>query len=136
MIKSLVGLALLIVSMGVSAEHWLAIERFKDGSVFYLDIDSMYKTKKDSVMVWILLDFHETQEMKGHKMLSWKVLEEYGCNNDKTRNHQINVYYGNIGSGKEIRLDPKLSGWRELDKSSMADQMASGFIGIHCALAP
>ena len=94
-------ITLLVLNSGPAYAEWVALGTTDDGMTTYADPGTI-RRNGDLVKMWALYDFKTRHTVEGKSYLSYKVLREYDCAEERIRYLAFTFFSGKMGSGKVV----------------------------------
>jgi hypothetical protein len=120
--KLLITLTLALLSTNAMAT-WTRVGRsdLLGGVTVYVDYDTIQRSG-NKVKMWSLKDYKAAQETDGVKYSSFKIQEEFNCDDGQKRDLTHLVFSRNMGSGQVVNSDDNAGKWSSAKPGSIGER--------------
>lgn len=119
--KQLVFIALLMLSGGPASAEWIFVTTSENNYTTYIDPETIHR-KGNRVNVWTITDLklakHSPVQGQGD-FLSTRSLQQFDCEEERTRLLQFTAFSGNMGKGTVVTDFTKEGSWDYLPPNSV-----------------
>jgi hypothetical protein len=110
----------MLLAQPVSAE-WVEVTT-SNKHTSYVDPATVRKTVNGR-RSWTIKNFYKPQRAGSATYISLKVLDEFNCEDEKSRALQIIAFSGPMGTGDVISSDNQIDSWSVVPPESIAEDM-------------